>query len=98
MIKNQKEALNVAPIAELQALCLYPLFNLVTMGGFTVCADVIFNLGITNHVLLCVSVLGLVLGGLSGLAHSFVYIRQAAVKKNPVTSSFAGETMPFMNF
>ena len=87
MIKNNKEASILAPVGELEALCKYPLFNLVTMGGFTVCGDFIFYLGITNNILLIVAVIGIVLGGLAGFVHTAVYMRQINMKKSPISGS-----------
>jgi len=87
MMKNNKESFTAVPINELKNLCLFPFFNILTMGGFTICADVIYNMGITNPVLLTMSIVGLVLGGLSGFTGAFVYIKQVNIKKNAVSDN-----------
>jgi hypothetical protein len=84
MMNNQRKSLNIALVSEVKTLCLFPLVNILTMGGFTICADIIYNIGIINSLLLSVSMSGLVLGGLSGFAIALVYIKQANVKKNAV--------------
>ncbi len=95
MMKNNKESVTIAPLNELKNLCLFPFFNILTMGGFTICADIIYNMGITNSVLLTMSIVGLVLGGLSGFTGALVYIKQVNIKKNAVSEN---EYVPILDF